>query len=104
VKLVIGKLQNGLFTTGRSEPTTTWRGTHNRWRLRGEVQKMTIYKLSAFLFKEQGQLLLSLDLVSYGNLDKNQCASQKLKEERLCAEWGEYEKWRVHNRHKITPF
>jgi hypothetical protein len=44
------------------------------------------------LFKEQGQLLLSLDLVSYGNLDKNQCASQKSKEERLCAEWGEYEK------------
>ena len=33
-------------------------GTHNRWRLRGEVQKMTIYKLSEFLFKEQGQLLL----------------------------------------------
>ena len=68
------------------------------------VQKMTIYKLSEFLFKEQGQLLLSLDLVSYGNLDKNQCASQKLKEERLGAEWGEYEKWRVHNKHKITPF
>ena len=48
---------------------------------------MTIYKLSEFLFKEQGQLLLSLDLVSYGNLDKKQCASQKLKEERLGAEW-----------------
>ena len=43
-------------------------------------------------------------MVSYGNLDKNQCASQKLKEERLCAEFGEYKKWRVHNIQKITPF
>ena len=22
----------------------------------------------------------------------------------MCAEWGEYEKWRVNNIHKITPF
>ena len=22
----------------------------------------------------------------------------------MCAEWGEHEKWRVHNIHKITPF
>jgi hypothetical protein len=65
---------------------------------------MTIYKLSEFLFKEQDQLLLTLDLVSYGNLDKNQCASQKLKEDRLCAKWGEYEKWSVNNIHKITSF
>lgn len=79
-------------------------GTHNRWRIRGEVHKMTVYKLSEFLFKEQEKLLLAEDLVSYGNLNKNQCAAQKLKDERLSAEWGEYEKWRVHNMHKITPF
>jgi hypothetical protein len=65
---------------------------------------MTVYKLSEFLFKEQEKLLLAEDLVSYGNLNKNQCAAQKLKDERLSAEWGEYEKWRVHNMHKITPF
>ena len=79
-------------------------GTHNRWRIRGEVHKMTIYKLSEFLFKEQQQLLLTEDLVSYGNLDKNQSVEQRLKDERLAAEWGEYEKWRVLNMHKITPF
>ena len=65
---------------------------------------MTIYKLSEFLFKEQQQLLLTEKVVSYGNLDKNQSVEQRLKDERLAAEWGEYEKWRVLNMHKITPF
>jgi hypothetical protein len=65
---------------------------------------MTIDKLSEFLFKEQGQLLLPEDLVSYGYLDKNQCASQKLKDDRLCADWEECEKERVLNMHKISPF
>ena len=42
-------------------------GTHNRWRLRGEIQKINIYKLSEFLFKEHGHFLTTLNLVSYGN-------------------------------------
>jgi hypothetical protein len=65
---------------------------------------MTVCKLFEFLFKEQKQFLLTKDLCSYNNLYKNQCVKQKLKDERLSAEWGEYEKWRVHNMHKITPF
>ena len=79
MKHVIGILQKGLFTTGRIEPTTTWRGRTTDGDYGVRYKKMTIYKLSEFLFKEQGQLLLSLDLVSYDNLDKNQCAKPEIK-------------------------
>ncbi|KAK4003515.1 hypothetical protein OUZ56_005274 [Daphnia magna] len=68
-KTPTGKPRNGLSTTERRGQTTRRR--------------------------EQEKLLLAEDLVSYGNLNKNQCAAQKLKDERLSAEWGEYEKWRV---------
>ncbi|KAK4021741.1 hypothetical protein OUZ56_003650 [Daphnia magna] len=68
-KTPTGKPRNGLSTTERRGQTTRRR--------------------------EQEKLLLAEDLVSYGNLNKNQCAAQKLKHERLSAEWGEYEKWRV---------
>lgn len=78
-------------------------GTHNRWRIRGEVNKMTIYKLAEFLFKEQQRIGLNEDLVSYGNLDVNQSRKQREKDEKLAKEWGEYEKWRVTGRHKISP-
>jgi hypothetical protein len=69
----------------------------NRWRIRGEIQTFRIFALWT-----GAAVALTEDSVSYGKLDKNSSADQKWKKERLSVEWREYEKWRVHNMHKIT--
>jgi hypothetical protein len=50
--------------------------THNRWRIQGRVQTFRIIALET-----GAAFALTEDSVSYGNLDKNQSADQKLKEE-----------------------